>query len=145
MPADMTDIQRYIAAIGRDFKFSLDHTVDDPIGIPEEGHGVVECVHDLKRFMLDQQHIMRVLNYERCAHNSAKHNALAKNRSFQHGDIVICHRQAQSKMSEWILAKLTYGFTGPFVVLGETESTRYLIPKIRRTLHQETRFEQPRE
>jgi hypothetical protein len=44
-----------------------------------------------------------------------------------------------------ISAKLTYGFTGPFIVFGETGSTRYRIQKIRRTLNQETWFGQPRE
>jgi hypothetical protein len=62
MPVDMTDIQRSIAAIGREFKFPLDHIVDDPIGIPEEGHGVVECVHDITRFLKEQQQILQVLN-----------------------------------------------------------------------------------
>jgi hypothetical protein len=41
IPVDMTDIQRSIAAIGWEFKFPLDHTVDDPVGIPEEGQRAV--------------------------------------------------------------------------------------------------------
>jgi hypothetical protein len=62
MPVNMTDIQRSIATIRREFKFMLDHTVDDPVGIPEEGHGVVDFIHDLKRCMMDQQQILQVLN-----------------------------------------------------------------------------------
>jgi hypothetical protein len=76
---------------------------------------------------------------------TAKHNTLVKTWSFQPGDIIICHRQVQSNMSDRISAKLTCGFTAPFDVLGETGYTRYRIQKIRRTLNQETRFGQPRE
>jgi hypothetical protein len=35
MSADMTDVQQSAAVIGREFKFPLDHTVDEPVGIPE--------------------------------------------------------------------------------------------------------------
>jgi hypothetical protein len=99
--------------------------------------------------MMDQKQILRVLNDERWAHHRAKHNALVKTRSFQPGDIILCHChchcQVQRERSGPISAKLTYGFTGPFIVLCETGSTRHRIQKIRHTLNQENRFGQPRE
>jgi hypothetical protein len=68
---------------------------------------------------------------------------MVKSRSSQPGDVILCHCQVQSKTIERIRAKLTYGFTGPFIVLCETGSAWYRIKKICRTLNQETRFGQP--
>jgi hypothetical protein len=62
-------MQQSISAITRGFQFPLHHAVDKPVGIPEEGHGVVEFVHDLKRFMTDRQQILCILNAERRSYN----------------------------------------------------------------------------
>jgi hypothetical protein len=71
MPVNMTYVQRSIADIGWEFLFPLDHSMEDdsPIGIPEEGHGVVDFVHALKCFLSDQQQIPTLLNDERRAHH----------------------------------------------------------------------------
>jgi hypothetical protein len=95
MPVDMANIQWSIAAIGREFWFPLDHSPEDdyPIDLPEECHGVVEFVHNLKRFMSDQHQILTLLNKKCRAHHWAEHNAMVKNCLFQPGDVVLCHHQ----------------------------------------------------
>jgi hypothetical protein len=126
---------------GKPRSISSESKTIGPVGIPEEGNGVVECVRDLKRFMTDRQQLLWVINDERRAHHHAKHNALVKNQSFQPGDVILCYRQVQRKTSDRISAKLTYGFTGPLIMLSDTGSTLYRIQKIRRALNQETRLD----
>jgi hypothetical protein len=145
IPVDMTDVEQSIAAICIKFQFLLDHADGEPVGIPEKGHGVVEVVHALKRFLTDQQHILYILNDERRSHHRDKHNALVNTHSLQPGHIVLYHCQVQNKTSDVISTKLTYGLTGPFIIFCETGSTRYRIQRIHCTLKQEIRFGRQRE
>jgi hypothetical protein len=84
----MINVQRSItaiAAISREFRFPLDHTLEDDssIGLPEEGHGVVEFFHNLKLFMADQQQIIALINEECKARHQVKHNSMVKTHLFQ--------------------------------------------------------------
>jgi hypothetical protein len=114
MPIDMTDVQRSIADIGREFQIPLDNSLEDdyPIALSEEGHGVVEFFHNLKCFMSHQHQFLTPLNEERRAHHRETHTTMVKTHLFQPVDVVLCHRQVQSQKSKWISSKLSYAFMG---------------------------------
>jgi hypothetical protein len=136
MTVDMTDVQRSIAAIGQELRFPLDHSLeeDSPIGLREEGRYVVEFVHDLRHFMSYQLQILTLINEEHRAHHQAKHNAMVKTQFFQHGDVVLCHRQVQSQKSKRVSSELLYAFMGPYIVLAAVDSTQYTLQGPRRTI-----------
>ena len=125
-PIDGTDILRSVAALGREFKFPFDLSLETP---PTPEFGNVAAVHNFLRLAQDQSHfsteILKILTADRRAYHQERVNASRNQVLFKVGDYVSARVTVQSNATENRVAKLSYRVK-PFVIVDTTEHGAYI-------------------
>eukprot|EP00957_Ditylum_brightwellii_P208021 15355524-Ditylum_brightwellii.AAC.1 len=124
---DMTDIERAVVAIGRSFPFPIELAQEqqEPLGDPT--HHVVDH-HNVWFPLLDRQHsIFDLLVWERRERHRAMKNQLQTEKTFKTGDLVIVHKQMQSRVAEGFSAKMAIRGRGPYRIVRQAGSNLYWV------------------
>jgi hypothetical protein len=128
---DGTDIVRSVAAVGREFQFPLDMTLQPP---PIPVHGDVFSVHSFLRlaqrnsnFAVD---ILQLLTDERRTYHRERINESRSQQLFDVGDSVLVRVAVQSNAQTNKVAKLEYRLRGPYTVIEVLGHGAYQLRKL---------------
>ena len=125
---DGTDIIRSVAALGREFKFPFDLTLDEA---PTPVYGDLSAVHSFLRLAQDQsvfsRRILEILTADRRAYHQERVNAHRNQQLFQVGDHVTARVTVQSNAANSRVAKLSYRARGPFEVVAVSGHGAYTV------------------
>jgi hypothetical protein len=124
---DGTDIMRSVAAVGREFKFPLDLSLQSE---PKPVDGSVFAVHAFLRLAQENStfagQILRLLTEERRTYHRERANEHRAQRLFALGDQVMVRVQVNSNAESATVAKLTPRMRGPYTVVGMDPGAYYV-------------------
>ena len=131
-PTDGTDVPRSVAAIGREFPFPIDISMNQPS--PNSGTNdsqqTLDHTEAILPFLKHQRYLLQLLNSDRRKWHADLKNENRKPPSFNPGDIVIVRKQFKSNSTDGTSAKLQFRPKGPYRVLEQISPSSYKIQKL---------------
>jgi hypothetical protein len=130
-PIPGTDISRCFVALGREFQFPIDFSADKHLALTSTPASVTSYSRDLATRLSALREVATLLVDEQRAYHREFINARRPDpKLYSVGDTVFARRATRSDAGRGQVDKLTYPFTGPWLVTAKLDGASYEIEHV---------------
>jgi hypothetical protein len=130
-PIPRTDISRCFVALGREFQFPIDFSADKHLALTSTPASVTSYSRDLATRLSALREVDTLLVDEQRAYHHEFINARRPDpKLYSVGDTVFARRATRSDAGRGQVDKLTYPFTGPWLVTAKLDGASYEIEHV---------------